>query len=44
MFARLTQAGRPGPLESHDAPWGQRYATILDPDGNIVDLFALLTR
>jgi catechol 2,3-dioxygenase-like lactoylglutathione lyase family enzyme len=23
-----------------DAPWGQRYATVLDPDGNAVDLFA----
>lgn len=22
--------------------WGQRYATVLDPDGNIVDLFAAL--
>lgn len=25
-----------------DAPWGQRYATVLDPDGNHVDLFAPL--
>src|SRR6266487_2250142 len=32
----------PGSLEPYDAPWGQRYATILDPDGNMVDLFALL--
>lgn len=23
-----------------DAFWGQRYATVLDPDGNAVDLFA----
>jgi catechol 2,3-dioxygenase-like lactoylglutathione lyase family enzyme len=23
-----------------DAPWGQRYATVLDPSGNAVDLFA----
>ncbi|MGB5655838.1 MAG: glyoxalase, partial [Acidimicrobiia bacterium] len=23
-----------------DAFWGQRYATVLDPDGNGVDLFA----
>jgi catechol 2,3-dioxygenase-like lactoylglutathione lyase family enzyme len=32
--------------QSHKAPWdafwGQRYAQILDPDGNIVDLFAAL--
>ncbi len=30
--------------ESHKAPWdafwGQRYAQLIDPDGNIVDLFA----
>src|SRR6266536_306311 len=42
MFERLTKAGHPGALEPYDAPWGQRYATILDPDGNMVDLFALL--
>ena len=42
MFERLTKAGHPGSLEPCDAPWGQRYATILDPDGNMVDLFALL--
>jgi hypothetical protein len=29
-------------LNPYDAPWGQRYATVLDPDGNIVDLFAPL--
>ena len=32
--------------ESHKAPWdafwGQRYAEVRDPDGNIVDLFAPL--
>jgi catechol 2,3-dioxygenase-like lactoylglutathione lyase family enzyme len=43
MFERLTQAGYRGPLRPYDAPWGQRYATLLDPDGNIVDLFAALT-
>src|SRR6266480_4131398 len=42
MFERLTKAGHPGSLEPYDAPWGQRYATILDPDGNMVDLFAPL--
>ncbi|MCZ6462364.1 MAG: glyoxalase, partial [Actinobacteria bacterium] len=26
-----------------DAFWGQRYATVLDPDGNAIDLFAPLT-
>lgn len=42
MFKRLTQAGHSGALNPYDAPWGQRYATVLDPDGNIVDLFAAL--
>ena len=42
MFDQLTSAGYPGPLAPYDAPWGQRYATTLDPDGNIVDLFAPL--
>jgi len=32
--------------QSHKAPWdafwGQRYAQVLDPDGNVVDLFANL--
>ena len=40
--ADLVAAGR----ESHRAPWdafwGQRYATVRDPDGNPVDLFAAL--
>jgi len=31
---------------SHNAPWdafwGQRYASVEDPDGNVVDLFAAL--
>ncbi|SFA72507.1 Predicted lactoylglutathione lyase [Poseidonocella pacifica] len=25
-----------------DAPWGQRYATLRDPDGYLVDIFAPL--
>ena len=25
-----------------DAFWGQRYAQVKDPDGNVVDLFAPL--
>lgn len=41
-YAALTQAGHPGHLEPWDAVWGQRYATVLDPDGNPVDLYAPL--
>lgn len=31
-----------GHKEPFDAMWGQRYAVLLDPDGNTVDLFAAL--
>jgi catechol 2,3-dioxygenase-like lactoylglutathione lyase family enzyme len=41
-FERLTAAGHPGTLAPFDAPWGQRYATVEDPDGTSVDLFAAL--
>jgi catechol 2,3-dioxygenase-like lactoylglutathione lyase family enzyme len=42
-FERLTAAGHPGTLAPFDAPWGQRYATVEDPDGTSVDLFAPMT-
>jgi catechol 2,3-dioxygenase-like lactoylglutathione lyase family enzyme len=42
LYAELTQAGYPGQREPWDAFWGQRYATVGDPDGNAVDLFAWL--
>ena len=42
LFERLTSAGHPGTLAPFDAPWGQRYATVEDPDGTAVDLFAPL--
>ncbi|MCF2533087.1 VOC family protein [Yinghuangia soli] len=41
-YAALTAAGYAGPLAPFDAPWGQRYASVLDPDGNGVDLLAVL--
>jgi catechol 2,3-dioxygenase-like lactoylglutathione lyase family enzyme len=44
MFTRMTAAGHPGSLQPYDAPWGQRYASLLDPDGNFVDLFAPLAK
>jgi uncharacterized glyoxalase superfamily protein PhnB len=43
LFEKVTAAGHPGPLKPYDAPWGMRYATVADPDGNWVDLFALLS-
>lgn len=42
-YADLTGAGYEGHLAPWDAFWGQRYATVHDPDGNAVDLFAPLT-
>ena len=41
-YASLIGAGYEGRLEPFDAFWGQRYATVHDPDGNPVDLFAPL--
>lgn len=41
-FARLTAAGYEGQKDPWDAPWGQRYAMLRDPDGNGVDLFCPL--
>jgi catechol 2,3-dioxygenase-like lactoylglutathione lyase family enzyme len=35
----LVEAGYRSEQEPWDAPWGQRYAVILDPDGNGVDLY-----
>ena len=41
-YARILAAGFSGMREPWDAPWGQRYATVLDPDGNAIDLYAPL--
>ncbi|MDG9701158.1 VOC family protein [Streptomyces sp. DH37] len=42
QYAALTRAGYTGHKAPWDAFWGQRYATVLDPDGNGVSLFAPL--
>ena len=39
-YAELTAAGYEGHKAPWDAFWGQRYASLHDPDGNGVDLFA----
>jgi len=44
LFEELVEAGGRGHLPPFDAPWGQRYATVHDQDGNAVDLFAPLER
>ncbi len=42
LYAELTSAGYRGHKAPWDAFWGQRYAIVLDPDGNHVELFAPL--
>jgi catechol 2,3-dioxygenase-like lactoylglutathione lyase family enzyme len=43
LYEIITGAGHPGALKPFDAPWGQRYATVTDPDGTSVDLFCPLS-
>ncbi|MBV7695848.1 VOC family protein [Streptomyces sp. TRM70350] len=42
VYEEMVAAGYHGELKPWDAVWGQRYATLHDPDGNGVDLFAPL--
>lgn len=40
--AAAVAAGYRSHVDPFDAVWGQRYATLLDPDDNPVDLYAAL--
>ncbi len=40
FYTELTGAGCHGERTLWDAPWGQRYAVVGDPDGHGVALFA----
>ena len=42
VFRKVVAAGFKAKKEPWDAFWGQRYASVVDPDGNSVDLFAPL--
>ena len=42
LHTQLVGVGHQSHLAPFDAFWGQRYATVFDPDGNPVDLFAPL--
>jgi catechol 2,3-dioxygenase-like lactoylglutathione lyase family enzyme len=42
-YASFVEAGSKGHLAPWDAFWGQRYAIVLDPDGNHIELFAPLS-
>jgi uncharacterized glyoxalase superfamily protein PhnB len=39
-YEELVDLGAGGYKEPWYAFWGQRYAQVMDPDGNVVDLFA----
>ena len=41
-YQTVLAAGFKSKREPWDAFWGQRYAQVLDPDGNVIDLFAPL--
>ena len=40
LYERVIHSGYKGHKPPWDAFWGQRYAVVVDPDGNLVDLFA----
>ena len=42
QYQQMIDAGFDGHLAPWDAFWGQRYASLRDPEGNGVDLFAAL--
>jgi catechol 2,3-dioxygenase-like lactoylglutathione lyase family enzyme len=42
LYQAVTAAGYQSHKEPWDAFWGQRYAVVVDPDGNLIDLFAAL--
>ena len=42
VYRELVDAGAQPHKEPWDAFWGQRYAELKDPDGNVIDLFAPL--
>jgi uncharacterized glyoxalase superfamily protein PhnB len=44
LYSQALGAGGIGHKEPWDAFWGQRYAQLRDPDGNAVDLYAVLDR
>lgn len=41
-YEELVSLGHEGHKAPWDAFWGQRYATVRDPDGNAIDLYAPL--
>jgi catechol 2,3-dioxygenase-like lactoylglutathione lyase family enzyme len=42
LYERVIKEGYQGHKPPWNAFWGQRYAVVVDPDGNLIDLFASL--
>lgn len=42
LYRQIVEAGFKGFTPPYDAFWGQRYSSVLDPDGNQIDIFASL--
>lgn len=42
VYNGIIDSGYEGDVEPFDAPWGSRHCRVRDPDGNTIDLFALL--
>lgn len=42
LYTEILAAGYAGHQAPWDAFWGQRYAQVIDADGNVIDLFAPL--
>ncbi len=40
LYNHIVELGFKGLKSPWDAFWGQRYSSVLDPDGNQVDIFA----
>ena len=40
LHAEVVAAGHGSHKDPWNAFWGQRYAVVIDPDGNLIDLFA----
>ena len=40
LYNQVIAAGYDSHKKPWDAFWGQRYAVVIDPDGNLIDLFA----
>ncbi|MBU8712932.1 MULTISPECIES: VOC family protein [Brevibacillus] len=39
LYAKIVERGYESHREPWDAVWGQRYAIVKDPDGNLISLF-----